>query len=105
MSFNSIYINIEYALIEAFMMKANVNLLDVSYMVKENIIKIQVVLLEEDIPIEYPRNMFSTSLADYEVEISYIYISKSLFNDNKGEWRPKYYTWLDHLLFSKSEVL
>jgi hypothetical protein len=45
------------------------------------------------------------NLESFDVSIAKLYLRKEQFNENKGEWQPQYYKWLDYLLFSKAEVL
>ena len=66
---------------------------------------IQVVLLEGfNLSQERIANL-KERLSSFDVAITEIYLTKKQFNENKGEWQPRYYKWLDHLLFSKAEVL
>lgn len=90
---------------EAFMFRADTNVLDISYSINETKIVIQVVLLEGfNLPQERIDNV-KVRLSGFDVVITELYLTKKQFNENKGEWHPQYYKWLDFLLFSKAEVL
>lgn len=105
MKYNTQYLDVKYALIKTFLINADKDLLDVSYdLVNENL-KVQVVLIEES---NYSNQLTKTIkeyLTDWDVELIVLYVSKVKFNENKGEWNPKAYNWLRYLLFSKAEVL
>ena len=104
-NYNYELINTQYALIEALLFKANKNVLDISYSVEEKKITIQVVLLEGfSLSRERIENV-KENLGDFKVLIKELSLTKEQFNENKGEWQPQYYKWLDYLLFSKAEVL
>lgn len=87
------------------MIKANTNILDVSYSIVGKVITIQVVLLEGTNLSDDVVKKVTDNLSEYEVRINALYLSKDKFNENKGDWQPKYYNWIGHLLFSKAEVL
>lgn len=103
--YNYEYINVHYALIEAFLIKADTNILDISYNVENKKLVIQIVLLEGA---SFSRKLFNTirkRLVGFEIEIMDLYLTKEQFNENRGQWTPVNYKWLDYLLFSKAEVL
>ncbi len=102
---NDVHINISYTLMETFMVKADKNLLDISFMIEGKIITIQIVLLTGATLSISTLNKLFTSLHDYEVVIKYIHLSKEQFNESKGQWSPKSYDWIGNLLFSKSEII
>lgn len=102
---NSKWLDIRYALIKAFMVDADPNILDISHTMDENEITIQVVMIENTKLSEYFKNNISSILPEYKININEIYISKEKFNENKGEWIPINYPHLKYLLFSKAEVL
>lgn len=104
-NYNYELINTQYALIEALLFKADKNVLDISYSVEEKRITVQVVLLEGFTLSGERINDIKETLGGYEVLIKELYLTKDQFNENKGEWQPQYYKWLDYLLFSKAEVL
>lgn len=105
MEYNLDYINLKYTLINCFLFKADKNVLDISYNFNETKIDIQVVLLEGfNLSQERIANL-KERLSSFDVAITELYLTKKQFNENKGEWQPRYYKWLDHLLFSKAEVL
>jgi len=104
-SYNIEYLNTHYAFVEAFLFKADKNVLDISYSVVEKVIAIQVVILEGfSLPIQLVENI-KKSLPDFVVAITELHLTKEQFNENKGEWLPRYYKWMDYLLFSKAEIL
>ena len=104
-NFNYEYINTHYALMEAFLFNADKSVLDISYSTDEKQISIQVVLLEGfPFPQERIDNV-KKSTVGFDVVITELYLTKEQFNESKGEWQPRYYKWLDYLLFSKAEVL
>lgn len=77
----------------------------IEYNVDENKIIIQVVLLEGFTLSQERTDNVKASLASFDVVITELYLTKEQFNESKGEWQPRYYKWLDYLLFSKAEVL
>jgi predicted amino acid-binding ACT domain protein len=105
MEYNSEYINIKYALISAFLFKADSNILDISYNVQSDTLTIQVVLLEGAILSETLKEKAKINLPELDIVINVIHLTKEEFNENKGEWLPKHYQWLNYLLFSKAEAL
>ena len=105
MNYNIEFIEIKYALINVFLIGADSNILDVSYSNEGNTMMIQVVLLKgTNMSLEL-RNKLHSFLTNFEIQISEVFLSKGSFNENRGEWLPKHYQWLEHLLFSKAEVL
>lgn len=105
MEYNIDYINLKYTLINGFLIKADKNILDISYSVNKNKISIQVVLLEGFILAKDRIENIKERLSCFDVVIMELYLTKEQFNESKGEWQPKYYKWLDYLLFSKAELL
>lgn len=105
MKYNIDYISIKYSLAKALMFNANEGILDISYYVIDRKIELQVVLLNGSILSEQEAEGVKESLLEYDVNVKEIYITKEQFNENIGEWTPKYYEWLENVLFSKSEVL
>ncbi|MDJ1466896.1 MULTISPECIES: hypothetical protein [Xanthocytophaga] len=105
MEYNTEYIRIHYALMQAFMINAGSNILDVSYVVEKKNLTIQIVLLAETELGEHNKGKIYKDLPDYTIIFEEIYLTREKFNETKGEWMPKYYTWLHYLLFSKSEVI
>lgn len=105
MEYNLKHINLKYTLINCFLFKADKNVLDISYSVNETKLAIQVVLLEGfNLSQEKIANI-KERLSSFDVAITELYLTKKQFNESKGEWQPRYYKWLDYLLFSKAEVL
>lgn len=105
MRYNLDYINVKYALISCFLFDADKNILDVSYSVYGKSMTIQVVLLEGFVLSNERIDKIRTELAGFDIRFREIWLSKERFNDGKGDWQPQLYKWLDHLLFSKVEVL
>jgi hypothetical protein len=97
-------IAIKYALIKAFMYNMNKGILDISYSKKGEEIEIQVVLVKGYIP-EQIKEYVNKKLPNFDVTINHIYITKEQYNESINEWSPKYYNWLENVLFSKAEVL
>lgn len=104
-NYNYEYINTQYALMEIFMLKADKNILDISYSVDDKKIAIQVVLLEGFTLSKERTDNVKERLSSFDVVITELHLTKEQFNENKGDWQPQYYKWLDYLLFSKAEVL
>jgi hypothetical protein len=102
---NNEYLEIKYALINAFLLKAPDNIVDISYSVENDTIIIQVVLLEGTDLKQSIYERVENSLKNHEVIIKKVFISKEKFNENKGLWVPRYYNWLTYVLLSKAEVL
>ena len=105
MKYNKKYIDIKYGLMRSFMLDMEENILDISYGYDINSINIQIVLLYGTTLSNNIKNRLFENLNEFEIVISEVFISKTNFNDNKGIWQPKHYTWLPNLLFSKAEVL
>jgi len=103
--YNVEYINTHYALISSFLTKADINILDISYSLNGNQMIIQVVLLEGFSLSHETIQVVKKNLEKFDITIKEIQITKEHFNENRGEWRPKYYQWMNHLLFSKAEAL
>ena len=104
-NYNYEYINTRYALIEAFLFKADKAVLDISYSVNEKKMAIQVVLLEGYTLSLERIDFVKKNLVGFDVAITELYLTKERFNESKGEWQTQYYKWFDYLLFSKAEVL
>lgn len=104
-NYNYDLISIQYTLIDIFLFKADRAILDISYSIDKNKIIIQIVILEGSTIQQKIIDNLKKELVGFEVIVKEIYLSKERFNDNKGEWQPKYYKWLDYLLFSKAETL
>jgi hypothetical protein len=103
-NYNYELINIQYALMEVFLFKADKNVLDISYSIDGRNFFIQVVLLD-GYTLTYERiKNIKEKFSSFEVVITELHLTKSLYNESKEEWQPKYYKWLDYLLFSKAEV-
>lgn len=103
--YNLEYINTHFALIEVFLHKADKNILDISYCIAAKQITIQVVLLEGfTLSLERIENV-KKKLIGFDVVVAELYITKEHFNESKDEWLPRYYRWLDYLLYSKAEIL
>lgn len=105
MDYNLDYINLKYTLINCFLFKADKNILDISYSINEKKIAVQVVLLEGFTLSEEKTDNVKERLSSFDVVITELYLTKEQFNESKGEWQPRYYKWLDYLLFSKAKVL
>lgn len=105
MKYNFDYVNLKYNLINCFLLKADKTVLDISYSVNLNNLSIQVVLLEGfNLSHEIIDNI-EARMVGFDVTISELFLTKEQFNESKNGWQPKYYKWLDYLLFSKAEVL
>lgn len=105
MKYDIDYINIKYSLLNALLIKASKGILDVSYNKTGTEINIQIVLLKGTFLNDEIKKKVRGILSEYDIKITELYLTKEQFNENKGEWNPKYYQWLDCLLFSKAEVL
>ena len=105
MKYNLDYLTIKYALIKSFLIKANVNLLDISYSVDSRIIAIQVVALGDSITSDLLKDDVKRFLTGFEIEVVVLSLSKEKFNESSGQWMPKYYQWKEEVLFSKAEAL
>ena len=103
--YNIDYIDLKYNLIKCFLINIDENILDVSYRMDGNKITIQIVLLKEHTLSKKIKNNVQNILSKYDVNLNEVYISKDQFNETINEWEPKYYKWLDYLLFSKTEII
>lgn len=105
MDYNIQYIDTKYTLINTFLVDLTDNVLDISYSINGKRLIIQIVLLQgTDLPGNV-RERIMLRLSEFEIVLNEIYIDKEKFNQNKGEWAPVHYQWLDYLLFSKAEAL
>lgn len=104
MKYNYQYIDLEYALIQTFLINAQRSILDISYDRNQNEVSIQIVLLEDHRLSDFIIRKIEENMAGYSVSLKEIHISKEDFNRSKGDWRPAGYEWLSHLLFSKGEA-
>ena len=93
------------ALIEGFLINADKNILDISYAVEGKQIRIQVVLIYGSTLPQDRIDLVNKKLSGYKVSIEEVYLTKEQFNENVGDWLPKYYKWLENLLFVKAEEL
>lgn len=105
MNYNVEYINVKYSLIKCFLHSAESKVLDVSYDMNENKLTIQVVLLGKSKLSSETLSNIKQELPGFDVVISELNFTKEQFNESIGEWRPKNYSWLKYLLYSKAEVL
>lgn len=105
MEYNIDYINLKYTLINYFLLKADKNVLDISYSLDGKKLFIQVVLLDGFTLSQERVENTKERLSSFDVAITELHLTKGQFNESKGEWQPQYYKWLDYLLFSKAEVL
>ena len=105
MRYNIDYLNLKYALVQAFMYNASTDILDISYNRTDTKIEIQVVLLKGHFLSEQFKEKVKENLPEFDLSIKEMYVTKEQYNENIGEWAPKYYDWLENLLFSKAEVL
>lgn len=92
-------------MISSFLTKADRNVLDINYSVDGYKITIQVVMLECVVLSHDRIDNVKENLSSFDISITELYLTKEQFNENRGEWQPQYYKWLDYLLFSKAEVL
>ena len=99
------YISLKYALINAFLIDADSDILDISYIRGDSQIVIQVVLLEGKALSDGVKQRVCDKLDAFTIHFKEISISKRQFNETKGVWVSHYYHWLDDVLFSKAEVL
>lgn len=105
MRYNDEYINFKYALAKLFLSKANKNILDISYSLNDTEVNIQIVLLEDIEISKIFQQTIDNDLRKFTFNIHEVYLTKDQYNESKGEWNPKYYKWLDNVLFSKGEAL
>ena len=104
MKYNLEFVNIKYALIESFMIQARHHILEISYSINGQKIDIQIVLLQGTFNRTNVLQTVHKNLPGYDISIKEIYLTKEVFNLNRGEWQPNQYSWLDNVLFSKAEV-
>lgn len=105
MQYNLDYLHVHYPLVKTFLNDADKYILDVSYDRVGVKIEIQVVLLKGHFISDDLRKRLAESLPEFNLDIKDVYLTKEQFNENIGEWAPKYYDWLDNVLYSKAEVL
>lgn len=106
MNYNTEYLDVHYGMMNAFMIDASPFLLDVSYSKEGKRVTIQLVLVDGAIVSdELFLEKLKANLISYEICVKKVYLTKEKFNESKGGWRPKYYEWLENLLFSKSEAI
>lgn len=105
MEYNFEYINVHYSLLRAFLQNANSRVLDISYNRNGIVIDLQVVLLGDESLAEELKSRANEYLDNFQIAINEIHLTKEQYNESRGEWQPKYYTWLENVLFSKAEVL
>jgi hypothetical protein len=103
--YNLEYINTHYALMEIFLTKTDKSILDISYSIEEKKLRIQIVLLKGSLLSKEIVGEIKNKFDRYELDIVEINLTKEEYNENRGEWQPKYYEWLEYLLLSKAEVL
>jgi hypothetical protein len=82
----------------------NINVLYISYNVQDFTLEIQVILLEGSNLSKEVKVNIRDRLSHFKIEIIELHLTKEKFNENIGEWQPKYYKWLNYLLFSKAEA-
>lgn len=105
MNYNVEYINFKYSLIKCFLHSAESKVLDISYDLNGKKLTIQVVILgKAKLSPEIITNI-KQELVGFDIAVNELNFTKEQFNESIGEWRPKNYTWLKHLLYSKAEVL
>lgn len=104
MKYNIDHIDLQYALIHCFLLKADVNIVDISYSISEENLTLQLVYLEGFTLSQIKIDNIKKALSNFNIVLIELYITKEQFNENSGEWQPRYYNWLDYLLFSKAEV-
>ncbi len=105
MEYNIDYTKLKYTLINCFLIKADKNVLDISYSLDGKKLFIQLVLLDGFTLSQGRVENIKERLSSFDVTITELHLTKGQFNESKGEWHPQYYKWLDYLLFSKAEVL
>jgi|SRR6218665_568089 len=105
MQYNVDYLSTHYALAKAFMFNASEDILDISYCRTGAKIEIQVVLLEGRFLSAQMKERVKENLPESDLSIAELHITKEQFNENIGDWAPKYYNWLENVLFSKAEAL
>jgi hypothetical protein len=105
MEYDIDYLELKYNLINCFLINLHKNILDISYSIHDKNITIQVVLLTGYNLSPTSLEIIHEKLSDFKFEIKEIHLTKSEYNQSKGEWPPLNYKWLDYLLFSKAEVL
>lgn len=103
--YDDAYLNVQYAIQNAFMVDGDNNVLDVSYSLHGKEMTIQVVMLEGNKLAVEMIDRVTNALTGFVIKFNYIQISANQFNERKGEWEPTYYKWLPFLVFSKAEVL
>lgn len=104
MDYNKTYLDIKNILINFFLKKHNENILDISYLVNDNIINIQIILLENSDFELVNLNKMKQELIDYKLIINKVFMSKEKYNLNSKNWTPINYKWLDNVLLSKLEI-
>ena len=105
MKYNHDYISLKYKLLNTLMVNVSKNVLDISYNNSMSKIIIQTVLIKGTVLEDEVKMKIFDILPEYEVVLKEIYLTKEQFNENIGDWSPKYYEWLDNLLFCKAEVI
>ena len=105
MKYNADYLDVHYSFLTAFLIDADGDILDISYSRNNYEIEIQVVLISGSNLSAETKKKVQNCLPEFNISIKEINLSKKEFNECKGEWDPKYYKWLDNVLFSKAEVL
>jgi hypothetical protein len=105
MEYNTQYLDIKYALINAFLIDADKTLLDISYDIENEKIQIQIILLAGSDWSSTIKEKATHWLGNWQYEMNILFITKENFNENIGDWSPKYYKWLKYLLFSKAKVV
>lgn len=97
-------LHIDYILIQNLLIDIEPSILDISYDLNDKNLFLQfVVLYGFNIPLEIIQKL-RIELNSYNVQYNTISITREKFNENTGDWLPRYYKWLSHLLFSKAEV-
>lgn len=105
MGYNVKYLDIKYALMQSFMLDMEDCILDISYIVDDQIVTVQVVLVEGNSLSNDIKERARKNLAPMQMVINEIHISSVLFYAGIRNWQPEYYSWLPYLLFSKADKL
>ena len=99
------YFDIKFRLINVFLLEMHENILDISYAYDKDTLNLQIVLLEGTVLAKCYDKSLRDTFNEYDVKIDMIFLTKEIFNQNKGGWLPSGYKWLEFVLYSKAEIL
>ncbi len=104
MKYDVNYLDLKFALVQAFLIDASKDILDISYNQRGKKIDIQVVSLTESASFDQCMIRLKEHFPSFDFNIRKITLTRHQFNESTGEWAPRYYDWLDNVLFSKANV-